>query len=147
MTLSSRYRIRNSSLGGLRPSTLPLGHGGSPQYYFHTWMGEKHFCFIGHASIISVTCVEFGKICRYILPSKLQWHLSVASFSRYVCILKRLHWLPVKFRIHFWIWTITFRTLKRNQPAHWLTCSAEMLKISRPTLYKFKQICCSSYKN
>ena len=30
MTLASRYRIRNS--GGLRPSTLPLGHGGSPQY-------------------------------------------------------------------------------------------------------------------
>ena len=30
MTLSSRHRIRNSSPGGLRPSTLPLGHGGSP---------------------------------------------------------------------------------------------------------------------
>ena len=32
MTLSSRHRIRNSSPGGLRPSTLPLGHGGSPQF-------------------------------------------------------------------------------------------------------------------
>ena len=32
MTLSSRHRIRNSSPGGLRPSTQPLGHGGSPQY-------------------------------------------------------------------------------------------------------------------
>ena len=32
MTLSSRHRIRNSIPGGLRPSTLPLGHGGSPQY-------------------------------------------------------------------------------------------------------------------
>ena len=32
MTLSSRHRIRNSSPGGLRPSTLPLGHGGSPQW-------------------------------------------------------------------------------------------------------------------
>ena len=31
MTLSSRHRIRNSSPGGLRPSTLPLGHGGSPE--------------------------------------------------------------------------------------------------------------------
>ena len=29
MTLSSRHRIRNSSPGGLRPRTLPLGHGGS----------------------------------------------------------------------------------------------------------------------
>ena len=33
MTLSSRHRIRNSSPGGLRPSTLPIGHGGSPQYW------------------------------------------------------------------------------------------------------------------
>ena len=32
MTLPSRPRIRNSSTGGLRPSTLPLGHRGSPQY-------------------------------------------------------------------------------------------------------------------
>ena len=32
MTLSFRHRSRNSSPGGLRPSTLPLGHGGSPQY-------------------------------------------------------------------------------------------------------------------
>ena len=32
MTLPSRHRIRNSSPGGLRPSTLPFGHGGSPQY-------------------------------------------------------------------------------------------------------------------
>ena len=28
MTLSSRHRIRNSSPGGLRPSTLPLGRRG-----------------------------------------------------------------------------------------------------------------------
>ena len=32
MTLHSRHRIRNSSPGGLRSITLPLGHGGSPQY-------------------------------------------------------------------------------------------------------------------
>ena len=35
-----------------------------------------------------------------------------------VPILKRLHWLPVKFRIHFEICAITFRTLKENQPAY-----------------------------
>ena len=39
-------------------------------------------------------------------------------FSRPVPILKRLHWLPVKFRIHFKICAITFRTLKENQPAY-----------------------------
>ena len=32
MTLPSRHMIRNSSPGGLRPSMLPLGHGGSLQY-------------------------------------------------------------------------------------------------------------------
>ena len=32
MTLTFRHIIQNSSPGGLRPSTLPLGHGGFPQY-------------------------------------------------------------------------------------------------------------------
>ena len=30
MTLPSRHRNRNSNPGGLMPSTLLLGHGGSP---------------------------------------------------------------------------------------------------------------------
>ena len=46
MTLSSKHRIRNSSPGGLRPSTLPLGHGGSPQYWLpHVDGEETFFCF------------------------------------------------------------------------------------------------------
>ena len=32
MILPSRHRILNSNPGGLRPSTVHLGHGGSPQY-------------------------------------------------------------------------------------------------------------------
>ena len=50
-------------------------------------------------------------------------------FSRSVPILKRLHWFLVKFRIHFKICAITFRTLKENQPAYlanlrvWPKCS------------------------
>ena len=32
MTLPSRHRILNLSPDGLRPSTIPLGRGGSPQY-------------------------------------------------------------------------------------------------------------------
>ena len=31
MTVLYRHKIRNSSPGGLGPSTLLLGHGGSPQ--------------------------------------------------------------------------------------------------------------------
>ena len=45
MTLPFRYRIRNSSQGGLRPSTLPLGHGGSQQYWISTIERGKPFCF------------------------------------------------------------------------------------------------------
>ena len=43
MTLPSRHRTRNSSPGGLRPSTLPLGHGGSPQYWLSHVHGEETF--------------------------------------------------------------------------------------------------------
>ena len=46
MTLSSRHRIRISSPGGLRPSTLHLGHGGSPQYWVLHVDGEETFLFL-----------------------------------------------------------------------------------------------------
>ena len=32
ITLPSRHRMQDSRFGGLRPSRLPLGHGGSSQY-------------------------------------------------------------------------------------------------------------------
>ena len=34
---------------------------------------------VGHASIIPVASVEFGKVCPWLLPNKLQWHSSVAN--------------------------------------------------------------------
>ena len=52
-------------------------------------------------------------------------------FSRSLPILKRLHWLPVKFRIYFKICAITFRTLKENQPAY----LADLLV--RPKFWKY----------
>ena len=45
MTLSYRHRTRDSSPGGVKPSTLPLGHGGSPQYWFLHVDGEETFLF------------------------------------------------------------------------------------------------------
>ena len=48
MTLSSRHRIRNSSPGGLRPSTLPFGHGGSPQYWLLHVDGGETFLFLSN---------------------------------------------------------------------------------------------------
>ena len=41
MTLLCGHRIRNSSPGGLRPSTLPLIHRGSPQYCFTSGWGRN----------------------------------------------------------------------------------------------------------
>ena len=86
--------------------------------------------YIGHASIISVTCVEFEKdpakqIAVALVSSKLDYYNSLFHympekdiarlqrvqncltrvvtkaplFSLSVPILRRLHWLPVKFRI------------------------------------------------
>ena len=48
MTLSSKHRIRNSSPGGLRPSTLPVGHGGSPQYRVLHVDGEENLLFLSN---------------------------------------------------------------------------------------------------
>ena len=44
MTLLSRHRIRNSCPGGLRPSTLPLGNGGSSQYGIFTSERGRNIC-------------------------------------------------------------------------------------------------------
>ena len=38
-------RIINSSSSGLRPRTLPLGHGGSPQYWIFTSELRRNICF------------------------------------------------------------------------------------------------------
>ena len=48
MTLSSRHQTRNSSPGGLRPSTLSLGHGGSPQYWVSHVDGEETFLLLSN---------------------------------------------------------------------------------------------------
>ena len=45
MTLPSRHKIRHSSPGGLRSSTLPFCHGGSPQYSIFTSKREETFYF------------------------------------------------------------------------------------------------------
>ena len=44
MTRSSRHRTRNLRPGGLRPNTLPLGHGGSPRYWILTSERGETFC-------------------------------------------------------------------------------------------------------
>ena len=48
MTLPFRYRIRNSNPGGLRPSTLPLSHKDSSQYWVLRVDGEETFLFLSN---------------------------------------------------------------------------------------------------
>ena len=59
--------------------------------------------------------------CKSIFHNRPMQGKDIARLQRLsqsVPILKRLHWLPVKFRIHFKIFTITFQTLKDNQLAY-----------------------------
>ena len=53
MTLLSRHTIR--TLAVLRSSTLPLGHGGSPQYLVLRMDGEKTFCYDNKNIMIFLT--------------------------------------------------------------------------------------------
>ena len=41
-------QIRNSYPGGLRPNTLPLGHGSSPQYWVLRVGGEETFLLLSN---------------------------------------------------------------------------------------------------
>ena len=45
MTLPSRHRIRNSSRAGLKPSTLPLSHGGPHNIEYLRMSGKETVCF------------------------------------------------------------------------------------------------------
>ena len=53
MTLSFRHRIRNSGPGGLRPSTLSLGHGGTINQKKNT-KGLKKTEFILYKTVCSI---------------------------------------------------------------------------------------------
>ena len=48
MTLLFWHRICNSSPGGLRPSTLPLDHGGFPQYWIFTSGRGRNILFLSN---------------------------------------------------------------------------------------------------
>ena len=65
-------------------------------------------------------------------------------FSRSVSILKRLHWLPVKFRINFKISTITFQTLKTTNLHIWLI---HLFGRNAQNIYtpQIEIVCCSPY--
>ena len=73
MTLSSRHRIRNSNPGGLRPSTLPLGHGGSPQYRLSHVDGEETFLFLSNRRDRELP----GLVSHKIISQSLKWWSSV----------------------------------------------------------------------
>ena len=72
MTLPYRYIILNSSPGDLRPRTLPLGHGVTPQYSFLTseWGRNNLFLQNSNAEQGSSPTFQAGSSfnhCRYLL--------------------------------------------------------------------------------
>ena len=60
MTLPSRHRIQNSNSGGLRSSTLPLGHGGSSQYLVLRVDGEETFLFLLSRDVTDVLRIRMA---------------------------------------------------------------------------------------
>ena len=39
-------------------------------------------------------------------------------YTRSVPLLRSLHWLPVKYRVHFKIWLLTYKALHEEQPVY-----------------------------
>ena len=73
MTLSSRHRTRNSNPGGLRPSTLPLGHGGSP---------FQVLARVNHLIVHGLWCYHDNDV----IPSYLKVYLLVVYYNIIGCI-------------------------------------------------------------
>ena len=82
MTLSSRHRLRNSSPGGLRPSSLPLGHGGSPQYCVSHVDVEETFCLFQTAETGNRTPTSSvkGSGANHYPRAPAQVHLKVQQY-------------------------------------------------------------------
>ena len=116
MTLSSRHRIRNSSPGGLRPSTLPLGHGGSPQYWLSHVDGEETF-FVSFkpprpgteprtlAWKAAVLTTTLGPPPIWFYKSSMSW-----KRGKWLCPQRKFHYLKLYclIQIHNIILIITF---------------------------------------
>ena len=73
MTLPSRHRIRNSNPEGLRPSTLPLSHGGSPQYCVLPVHGEETCLFFQTAiKMFQTKHLNYIVVCIAFLDNRLR---------------------------------------------------------------------------
>ena len=83
----------DSSSGGLGPSTLPLGHGGSPQYitftserrekirYFETWMPERRTELLRLSKQTALTTAS----CR--APTNKNIYTSLAEYFQIFSII------------------------------------------------------------
>ena len=76
MTLPSR--IWNSNLGGPRPSTLPLCHGGSPQYWIITSERGRNIVKLEGQSGVRTRNLRLSKHAALTtasgLPPSMYWH-------------------------------------------------------------------------
>ena len=133
MTLPSRHRIRISNPGGLRPSTLPHGYGGSPQYWMFWSERKKTLCFMRLYIVLmldqrrrllttykTTKCVMFRVHCVIIMACHIKSNIkSKVTDPFYWLIISRsiyISWLYiiifivcqisyVAFRAHVWLWT------------------------------------------
>ena len=76
--------------------------------------------YVNPVSIIYVISVEFG-----VISISNAVVLRAPRFSPSLPLLKQLHWLPVSYRIHFKLSTLTYRALSTQQPP----CLASLLHL------------------
>ena len=112
VTLPSRHRIYNSNPGGLRPNTLPLGHGGSPKYCVSRVDGEETFfvsfkppgpgneprTLVWKVAVLTASPVMFIVIVRGSTRFKPGTHATLATQVLYQSVPSpSLIWLPSEY--------------------------------------------------
>ena len=124
MTLPSKHRIRNLNPGGLSPSTLPLGHGGPPQYWIFTSERWNLNVRAGYEPAIAIDFPSrqlFVQIYLWTLSCKLicligwEWWPGCSQLARWHQYMPSKFYLPgylnpfsagTDFRLRIWrLWT------------------------------------------
>ena len=100
MTLLSRHRIQNLSPRGLRPSTLPFGHGCSPTILiFYAWAGKKHSLKLESQSQNGIRTRDLWLSKQAVLTTALGPRFN-AGLTLVHCLLRCLSFKPLLSQRH-----------------------------------------------
>ena len=98
MTLPFRHRIRNLSLGGLSPSTLPLGQWGFPQYWIFTSERRRNILFLWNLNGVRTRDLRLSKQAALTTapgpPPRTQSKPPASSLLRFSTLRKHNECIP-----------------------------------------------------